>query len=197
MSAPGAREALQPTENVSAPGVGDVARAWLGGRFPLVTELYPVGIAVRAYATRYRLSALPPLARPPAGPALLLNGATVRLAGCILEPGPVHAQDWTMHPPSGWAHTTLFWQALATPPADRLARVRAVDGQGQVWGESLERADSALHFYPMTRWQPGEIVRDDYDVNLNPRTPPGIYRIVVALAGVEGPELECGPLVVD
>ncbi|MBK7204154.1 hypothetical protein [Candidatus Amarolinea dominans] len=29
----------------------NLVRAWLGGRFPLVTELYPAGIAIRAYAT--------------------------------------------------------------------------------------------------------------------------------------------------
>jgi uncharacterized membrane protein len=168
----------------------NLVRAWLGGRFPLVTELYPAGIAIRAYATQYRLTALPAAATPVDGPGQA-NGA-IRLAGCRLEPGPVAATDDAMHPPSGWAHVTLYWQALATPTGDRLARVRLVDADGQVWGESLERADSALHFYPMTRWQPGEIVRDDYDVNLNPRTPPGAYRVVVTLLDEAGPDVICG-----
>lgn len=168
----------------------NLVRAWLGGRFPLVTELYPAGIAIRAYATQYRLTALPAAARSVDGPRQV-NGA-VRLAGCRLEPGPVAATDDAMHPPSGWAHVTLYWQALAAPAADRLARVRLVDAGGQVWGESLARADSALHFYPMTRWQPGEIVRDDYDVNLNPHTPPGAYRVAVALLDEAGPDVMCG-----
>ncbi|MFZ1599163.1 MAG: hypothetical protein WAW26_25230, partial [Anaerolineae bacterium] len=171
----------------------NLVRAWLGGRFPLVTELYPAGIAIRAYATRYRLTGLPATAAAVDGPAQV-DGA-VRLAGCTLEPGPVTAAQQVLHPPSGWAHVTLYWQALAAPASDRLARVRLLDADGQVWGESLERADSALHFYPMTAWQPGEWVRDDYDINLNPATPAGVYRVAVTLLGAEA-EVICGRVTV-
>ena len=168
----------------------NLVRAWLGGRFPLVTELYPAGIAIRAYATQYRFTVLPATTSPVDGPGQA--GGAIRLAGCRLEPGPVAATDDAMHPPSGWAHITLYWQALAAPTTDHLARVRLGDADGGVWGESMARADSALHFYPMTRWQPGEIVRDDYDVNLNPRTPSGAYQAVVTLLEEDGPDVSCG-----
>lgn len=171
----------------------NLARAWLGGRFPLATELYPAGIAIRAYATRYRLTGLPATAVAVDGPAQV--GGAVRLAGCTLEPGPVTAAQQMLHPPSGWAHVTLYWQALAAPARERLARVRLLDADGQVWGESLERADSALHFYPMTAWQPGEWVRDDYDINLNPATPTGVYRVAVTLLEEEA-EVICGHVTV-
>ena len=168
----------------------NLVRAWLGGRFPLVTDLYPAGINLRAYATQYRLNALPATAHALDGRPLA--GGAVRLAGCRLEPGPIFATEEAMHPPSGWAHVTLFWQSLAVSAADHLARVRLLSADGQVWGESLERPDSALHFYPMTRWQPGEIVRDDYDVNLNPSAPPGAYQAVAALLDEAGSDVSCG-----
>jgi len=65
-----------------------------------------------------------------------------------------------------------------------------------VWGASLERGNDAFHVYPPTRWQPGQVVRADFDVNLNPATPPGTYTLVVGLrdaAGVQVPLRDGAP----
>jgi hypothetical protein len=45
----------------------------------------------------------------------------------------------------------------------------------------LDRPNDALHVWPTSRWLPGEVVRVDYDVNLNPVTPAGTYRLVIDL----------------
>ncbi|MBK9232436.1 MAG: hypothetical protein IPO15_16695, partial [Anaerolineae bacterium] len=93
--------ALCQTRRCVAPGGVDPAnlvRAWLGGRFPLVTELYPAGIAIRAYATRYRLTGLPATAAAVDGPAQV-DGA-VRPAGCTLEARPGDCRPAVLHPPA-------------------------------------------------------------------------------------------------
>ncbi len=177
----------------------NLVRAWLGGRFPLVTEQYPAGIELRGYATRYRLSSVPASATVVDAPPLA--GGRVRLAGCQLDASPVPATDEASHPPSGWTHVTLYWQAQMQLADDYQAVVRLVDDQGQVWGASLERPDSTLNFFPMTRWQVGEIVRDDYDVNLNPLVPAGEYQIVVQLRQPDGavlaPAANCGKVTIE
>ena len=79
-------------------------------------------------------------------------------------------------------HVTTSWQAGdKRASGDLFPKVRLVDAAGQVWGESLDRPNDALHVWPTSRWLPGEMVRVDYDVNLNPVTPAGTYRLVIDL----------------
>jgi mannosyltransferase len=158
---------------------------WLSGRFPIVTEQYPPGVEVKGYAANYRAVSVPAAADH----VDAVYDERLRLAAYELDDGPYRATDDTYHPPSGWIHVTLYWEALTPLPEDYVAVVRLTDGAQQVWGGSLERATSAMRFYPPSRWQPGEIVRDDYDVNLNPRTPVGQYTLEVNLLDTSGEEL--------
>lgn len=170
---------------------------WLADRFPLATAHYPNGVTVKRYLTRYRLPA-PPAALPrldaPFGP-------DISLAACRAAPLQTPATDRRSHPPSAWIHVQLYWQAHAVPPADYTTSARMIDSQGQVWGERLTRERETLRLWPTSRWQPGEVVREDLDVNLNPITPPGPYRIVVALldptAAPLGAEVGCGEILID
>ncbi len=45
-------------------------------------------------------------------------------------------------------------------------------------------------------WPADRFVRDEHDINLNPLTPPGEYRVQVAIVGVKGQplgrEVTCG-----
>ncbi len=150
---------------------------WLSKRFPLVTEQYPPGVELKGYAAQYRLSQVPSTAS--AMDALFDN--RVRLVGYELESEVFSATDDTYHPPSGWIHATLYWQSLAPLTEDYLAAVQLVDDAHQVWGGALKRPTNAMSFYRPTAWRAGEIVRDDYDVNLNPKTPQGIYLLQVSL----------------
>jgi hypothetical protein len=104
----------------------------------------------------------------------------------------VSATDELFHPPSGWAHVVLYWTATQPITGDIVPFVHLVGPEG-VWGASLERSTDALKLYPPSHWpvspagneSPGRIVRHDVDVNLNPATPPGIYKLIVGLAGEE------------
>ena len=159
--------------------------SWLANSFPVVTEQYPPGVEVKGYAVSHRLESVPLTAdRVDA-----IYDESVRLVAYEIDDGAHAATDDTYHPPSGWIHVTLYWEALDRLQADYHAVVRMTDDADQVWGGSLERATGAMRFYPSSAWEPGEIVRDDYDVNLNPKTPVGEYSLEVSLFSASGEEL--------
>ena len=159
--------------------------SWLGARFPIVTEQYPPGVEVKGYAATHMLREVPDSAQPLSA----LFGEQVRLVGFEMDGQVFSATDDTFHPPSGWIHVTLYWEAAGDLSEDYVATVHLTDAAGQVWGGSLERPTSGMRFYPTSDWQPGEVVRDDHDVNLNPRTPPGTYILTASLSGPSGEEL--------
>ncbi|RIK42069.1 MAG: hypothetical protein DCC55_10030 [Chloroflexi bacterium] len=158
---------------------GRLVEHWLNERFPIVTEQYPTGIKLSGYALQSRFDRLPALADGAHYPAVELAPG-FQLVACEVMTPELAARDDQMHPPSGWVHIRLWWQATATPADDYIARVQMVGPEG-VWGERLYRDNEALRRWPTSTWTPGEIVRDEVDVNLNPVTPVGEYPIVVGL----------------
>jgi 4-amino-4-deoxy-L-arabinose transferase-like glycosyltransferase len=177
-------------------GVDDerLVERWLNEHFPLVTEQYPTGIKLSGYALQSRFDRLPELASGAHYLAVELAPG-LQLAACEVMTKELAAQDEQMHPPSGWVHVRLWWRATATLDDDYIARVQMVGPEG-VWGERLYRDNEALRRWPTGLWTPGEIVRDEVDVNLNPVTPAGEYPIVVGLLDGTGQPLaataECG-----
>ncbi len=157
-----------------------IVRGHLSKRWPVVTEQFPVGAQLRAYAIRYRLDTLP----ADATPVEAVFGETLRLVGYQVDVTRLRAADDTFHPPSNWLHVTLYWQPLARQEADYIPRVE-LSGHG-VWGGSLDRPTQVTRFYPSSQWAVGEIVRDEQDVNLNPATPPGTYRLAVRVPAPDG-----------
>ena len=172
-------------------GVDDhrLVQAWLDSNFALITEQYPAGVELRGYAVRYRYPTLPPLPETAVYPdAQLFPG--VELAACEIITPVVPARDVLYHPPSGWVHLRLWLRAFdVISEAPELFALAQADN-GQVWGRSLQRAGDVLTVYPPTMWQPGEFVRVELDVNLNPLAPPGTYNVKVEAAGEPG--VPCG-----
>ncbi|MBI2305086.1 MAG: glycosyltransferase family 39 protein [Chloroflexi bacterium] len=155
----------------------NLVQEWLSQRYPLATEQYPRGIHIHSYTTRYRLAALPLSATPIQ--ALFQGGAS--LIGYEIANPRLPPTDSQYHPPSNWLHLQLYWQAKEPLWQDYEVMVRLVDKDYQVWGDKLSRSGEAFRIYPPQRWQKGEIIRAEYDVNLNPVTPPGRYRVEVSL----------------
>jgi mannosyltransferase len=160
---------------------------WFASRYPMITEVFPTGIAIHGFLQHYRTQELPgnlPMQAPAAlGP--------LRVLACQFAPSRLSARDTLLHPPSSWVHVTTFWSVDVPPTVDANPRLRLVDGAGQVWGESLARSGDAFHLWPASHWLPGEIVRADHDINLNPAAPPGVYRVIVELPGLAG-QVTCG-----
>jgi mannosyltransferase len=168
---------------------GNMVLGWFAARYPLTTEVYPTGIAIHAYAQHYRTPGLPEgVSQSKAQPAL----GPLRLLSCARQPARLSAADDSLHPPSGWVHVTTYWQLGDVHPAsDFVPQVRLVDGAGQIWGEGLTRGADAFHVWPISRWLPGEVLRADHDVNLNPITPDGVYQVTIELPG-SGQKALCG-----
>ncbi len=175
-------------------GIDDqrLVERWLGERYPLVTEQFPAGIALRGYAVRLLYDAPPPEARRL--DAAIAPG--LRLVACRLAEEEVSARDDVYHPPSGWVHVTLYWQRTGDLPEGARPRLRLIDALGQLWGAGLDRPQSVWAMYPPARWPTDRVVRDEHDVNLNPITPSGEYRLQVAVVGPDGQplgsEVTCG-----
>lgn len=162
---------------------------WFAARYPLITEVFPTGIAIHAYNQRYRLAAPPAGAQPDVRlPAL---GGLQPLV-CRYWPAALNPTDDLFHPPSAWIHVTTYWRLAVPPPAgDLRPRFRLVNAAGQVWGESIARPNDVFGVWPPPRWLADEIVRGDHDVNLNPKTPAGAYRLILETPGVAG-QIICG-----
>jgi hypothetical protein len=173
---------------------GAVVAGWLNRTFPIITEQYPAGVKLSGYILQGRMAELPPL-----GPTARHLDAELqpglRLAACEITTPIVAAQDDFMHPPSGWVHVRLWWQARAPLTADYLSTAKVIGPEG-AWGDKLTRATESLRFWPTSAWTPGEYVRDEADINLNPLTPARTYPVMIGLADANGQPVgetvECG-----
>jgi hypothetical protein len=63
-------------------------------------------------------------------------------------------------------HLSLFWRAAQHIDVDMSMSVRLMRADQVV--AQVDSAAPVGGFYPMTRWQPGEVVRDDYALPLDP-----------------------------
>ena len=154
-----------------------VVQRWFSDRGPTVTEQYPVGMSIKAYALRYRLGDVP-------GRAVETHvgfGDRLRLVGYELNQSHLRPDSDRLHPPSNWIHLTLYWQVDQPLESDFDTVVEMTDDGGLVWGGKLEQPRNVLYYYPPSQWQTGEVVRDDYDVNLNPVTPTGMYHLRIGV----------------
>lgn len=158
--------------------IGDQGRAvqgWLGERFPASTAVFPNGVEVYAFSANYRFTTLPETAVP-------LNLAYpngLRLVGYRVAQTEFPTKDYHLHPPSTWVPVTLYWSVDRPLEFDMVPSIALEDEQGNLWGGELSRENGLPAFYPPTSWQPGEIVRWDFDVNVNPELTSGDYKLVL------------------
>lgn len=177
-------------------GVDDqrLVQAWMDANYPLITEQYPTGIHVRGYAVRHRYQELPELSDTTIFPNTQLFPG-IELAACEIVTPVVAARDEIYHPPSGWVHLRFWLRAIQAVGEEPTIFALIQSDDGNVWGRSLERAGDVLAVYPPVLWQPGEYVRVELDVNLNPLTPPGSYNVKVEAADEIG--VPCGKVQIE
>lgn len=167
--------------HLEGPDPAHLVEGWLAGRFPLVTEQYPAGVVLKGYAAQYRLPALPEDAE-----ATSHALGVLRLVGYHVDATRLSSRDDHYHPPSNWLHLTTYWTRAGAVGGGLRCEARLVDALGQVWGLSLPRERDAWGLFPPAQWTPGEVVRLDQDINLNPATPPGHYGVAVQVLDAEG-----------
>lgn len=76
-------------------------------------------------------------------------------------------------------HLTLFWQCLAEMEQSYTVFTHLTDDKGTLWGQKDNPPVDGC--YPTTKWQAGEIVRDQYDLLISPDAPGGDYKIEVGM----------------
>jgi hypothetical protein len=101
-------------------------------------------------------------------------GGRVRLLGYNVESG---------FRPGDNIHLTLFWQAVEEMEQSYTVFTHLVDAEGNVAAQKDNPPVDG--FYPTTKWQAGEIIRDQYDVTIPENVAPGEYRFKVGMYLVE------------
>jgi hypothetical protein len=73
----------------------------------------------------------------------------------------------------------LFWRAGSTPAPPMMVSLQVLGADNHKWAQW----DGALggDWRPVQAWQPGEHVRQDVPLQLDPATPPGAYRLVLVV----------------
>ena len=97
-------------------------------------------------------------------------GGKIRLLGYNLESG---------FRPGDNIHLTLFWQCLKEMDQDYTVFTHLVDEKQHIWGQKDNPPVDG--FYPTTKWEVGEIVRDQYDLTIPQDIAPGEYRLKVGM----------------
>ncbi len=87
--------------------------------------------------------------------------------------------DKTQLAPGDWVRLTLFWRAGDALSDNLTVFTQFSDPGGRVWGQYDNPPGAG--WYPTTLWQPGEVVSDDYLIQLDPATPAGELRLRVGL----------------
>jgi hypothetical protein len=100
-------------------------------------------------------------------------GGEIRLLGYNIESG---------FRPGDNIHLTFFWQCLEPLGEDYTVFIHLVDEESHI----LAQKDNppADGFYPTTKWEPGEIVRDQYDLVI-PQDVPGDWELKVGMYHAE------------
>jgi hypothetical protein len=75
--------------------------------------------------------------------------------------------------------TQLFWQAGGTPAAPLMVSLQVLGADSHKWAQW----DGVLggDWRPVQAWQPGERVRQDVPLQIDPATPPGSYRLALVV----------------
>jgi hypothetical protein len=107
------------------------------------------------------------------GPLRLLGYDRYRLGHSYDPDTPLH--------PGDPLHVILYWQAPSQPQADWQVTLRLVPAADPAAPVAEGVFPAAGVDYPATRWQPGEIVRAQFDLFLPGSTPPGDYGATLRL----------------
>ena len=96
-------------------------------------------------------------------------GNKIDLIGHDLDKEQVH--------PGERLTVTLYWQAIQEMDQDYTVFTHLIDGKDRIWAQ--EDGQPLGGDYPTSFWDPGEVVRDGYEMNLPSDMPAGEYLVEV------------------
>ena len=135
------------------------------------SPVYSAGLGPLAVTTTERLFALPPFATEVGA----TFGGEIALAGYTLDTG-FSGENLVSTP----IPLELVWQATAQPTVDYTVFVHVLrpDGTCCAWqSDAMPRGGA----YPTSRWRPGEVVADQFEIGLPGDLVAGEYKIEVGL----------------
>ncbi len=106
----------------------------------------------------------------PTGSSQVQFGRTFRLLGHQMEPMTVSQ--------GGLLHLTLIWQALRTPGEEYAIFVHVTDGRRRAFGQDHYPLKGV---FPTSRWERGEVVREEDQIPIPPELAPGRYHVNVGV----------------
>ena len=98
-------------------------------------------------------------------------GGLVSLRGYDLEVGEPR--------PGGQVRVVLYWRADQHFEEDYTVFVHLVDQEGRIWGQQDSQPEGG--FYPTSFWDVGELVRDEYEFDIDKAAPGGGYQLEVGM----------------
>lgn len=133
----------------------------------------PTVLDVEECASHFDAGATPASVTPPAPadyiPAGYTLGERVRLLGYHLDAADAH--------PGGSVHLVLYWEALR--PLETNYQVFNHLYDGTMWGQQDGTPACALQ--PTVFWEPGQVVRDEYTIPIDPAAPAGEIPLLVGM----------------
>jgi hypothetical protein len=145
-----------------------------GQPFPVLNEDgLPVATAVTLEPLTVRKAAVPPSAAS--------LGIPNPLQARVGDPFTFLGYDVSQRVlnPGQSAHVSLYWQTMARPDKDYLVSTYLVDEGGKVWPQSSRQALDGD--YPTSLWKAGQVVRDRFELVVDPETPRAVYELRVGL----------------
>jgi mannosyltransferase len=112
------------------------------------------------------------------GPLRLLGYDRYKLGHSYDPETPLHAGDPL--------HVVLYWQAQSRPQADWRVSLRLAPAANPAAPVAEGTFPAAGVDYPTTRWEPGEMVRAQFDLFLPGNAAPGDYRVGLRLLDETG-----------
>ena len=73
----------------------------------------------------------------------------------------------------------LYWRAIRQFERDYKVFVHLLDHRQRQWAGVDHQP--LMNRYPTSKWQPGEVIADDYDVWIPRNAPPGLYRVEIGM----------------
>ncbi|MEA3309397.1 MAG: glycosyltransferase family 39 protein [Chloroflexota bacterium] len=158
-------------------------------RYPQITGQYPSNgqIQIVGFTMQWRHASLPQSATPVN--ARFQNG--LKLVGFETDARELLPVEAVSHPPSNWIHVVGYWQREGEAKEENQdTPVMLLLGEnGGIWGRALTRTSTVFKHDPPANWGTDTIVESHFDVNINPATPSGNYKLVVIIETPAGEQV--------
>ena len=81
--------------------------------------------------------------------------------------------------PGETIHLTLYWQALAEMEENYSVFAHVLGEENRIWAQKDNWPQGGDA--PTSTWEPGQTIVDDYELVINPDTPPDVYEVEIGL----------------